>query len=120
MTLLYSIVYILGHMFFSGPEVFFPDGRIVQYGRIKEGGTAVVEVTIKNTGDEDLIIYQAITTCNCTSVEYPRFIRPSETGAVGITVNTSGKFGNESIVVKIRDNSQKQYSVIRIDLDVYQ
>ena len=48
---LVPIYYLLGWMFCCGPDVVFPEGRIIQFGKIKEGEVAEVEVKMNNSGD---------------------------------------------------------------------
>ena len=102
------------------PELSFVGSRLIDYGRIKEGEIATVDVKIKNTGDDGLVILSAVTTCNCTSVKYPRQeFKNNEEGVVHILVDTKGKYGKENVVIKLLTNTEEKYAVIRIDLDVY-
>ncbi len=46
----------------------------------------------KNTGDADLYIHQIITSCGCTSKEFPtRGIRPGESDTIFVTYNGTNK-----------------------------
>lgn len=97
----------------------FLSRRIIDFGPIRSGDTAIIDVAFQNTGDEPLQLRHPITTCNCTSVSYPReAISPGEKNSVKIKIDTKGKAGKETVVVKLHSNAKEQYSVIRIDINV--
>lgn len=103
----------------SGPELSFTKNRICDVGQIVEGEVAEVQVGIRNIGNEELLILSAITTCNCTSVVYPKEpIKSQQEERIIIRVDTKGKFGQEKVVVKLLTNSPEKYAIIIVNIDV--
>ena len=51
----------------------------------------------KNTGDADLYIHQILTSCGCTSKEYPTYaIKPNATDTIFVTYNGPRSSGQAS------------------------
>lgn len=100
-------------------KLTFIDSRLVQYGDIKEGDVASVNIKFKNDGDEPLIILNSYKTCNCTDVKYSKKpLKKGEEGEVNINVDTSNKYGYQTIVVRLLTNAPQAYSIVRIDMNV--
>lgn len=103
----------------SLPNLDFIDSRLVQYGDIEEGNVAYVNIRFKNTGDDRLIILEDFSTCNCTDVTYEkRVYEQGESGTISLTIDTEGKYGNQTIVVKLLTNTPQEYYIIRVDMNV--
>lgn len=103
---------------FSGPELSFLDNRLVNYGDIAEGEKAVIEISYKNTGDNTLILYDHFPSCNCTSISYNKSTNPGETGKFVLNIDTTGKFGTETVVVKVLANTSDEYYILRVDMNI--
>lgn len=63
---------------------------------------------LKNTGNEPLVIHQAITSCGCTVAEFTKTpIKVGEEGEVKITYNGKGKlFGKFKKSITVRSNAK--------------
>ena len=126
MTLILGIVF---SSLFSAPchlssdlkpaKLQFIDSRIIEYGDIRQGDIAEVSVRFKNTGDDNLVIYDISKTCNCTKATIPKKVYSSgEEGRVSIKVSTVGKNGHQTVVLKMMTNGENEYYIIRVDLTV--
>ena len=116
-----TIILAWAYLFFSagGPELSFVGKRIINYGPVSEGDVADAKFRIKNTGEGELLIITTIATCNCTSVKYPRHsLKSGEEADIVVTIDTKGKHGPETIVVRLLTNTDEKYSVIKVDIDV--
>lgn len=101
------------------PELQFLDKRITDCGDIKEGQLINVRFRIKNIGDKRLVIYDFFPTCNCTNVEIgSRVIEPNSENEIRLMIDTTGKSGKQTIVVRVLSNSPDKYHVIRVDMTV--
>ncbi|MBR3743592.1 MAG: DUF1573 domain-containing protein [Bacteroidales bacterium] len=110
------LVLLLSVFFSSGPELSFLNNRIVNAGQYREGELIEINSRIKNTGDEGLLIISTVATCNCTSVNYPKkTIAPGEEEEIKIRIDTNGKSGPGTVVVKLLTNTIDKYSLIRVD-----
>ena len=100
-------------------KLTFIDSRLVQYGDIKEGDVASVDIRFRNDGGEPLEITGCFRTCNCTEVEYPQKpLKSGEEGVIHLSVDTAGKYGAQTIVVRLRTNTPQGYSIVRVDMNV--
>ena len=72
--------------------------------------TEKVTCTFKftNTGDNMLVIHQAIASCGCTVPQYPKQpIKPGESGEIKVTYDGSGKFpGHFKKSITLRTNAK--------------
>lgn len=100
-------------------KLTFIDSRLVQYGDIKEGDVASVDIRFRNDGGEPLEITGCFRTCNCTEVEYPQKpLKSGEEGVIHLSVDTAGKYGAQTIVVRLKTNTPQGYSIVRVDMNV--
>ena len=66
------------------------------FGDVMEGELLTHTFTVKNIGNEMLIISDAKGSCGCTVSEWPRTpIRPGEESYVRVTFNSSGREGQQ-------------------------
>lgn len=79
-------------------------------GTIKEGVVKIVkhEFTIKNTGDEPLVIDRVRTSCGCAVVDYDSIIRPGKSGIVEPKVDLTGFNGPVTKTVRIFSNAENE------------
>ena len=63
-----------------------------------------------NTGDNLLVIHQAIASCGCTVPQYPKEpIKPGESGEIIVTYNGAGKFpGHFKKSITLRTNAKQE------------
>lgn len=102
-----------------GPELSFVDKRMVNAGKYKEGETILVTSKIKNSGNEDLMFLSAIASCNCSSVAYPKEpVTPGQEAEIIVLIDTKGKSGPGTVVVKLITNTADKYSIMRVDYEI--
>lgn len=86
-----------------------------EFGTFSEDDPVVTcKFKFTNTGDELLVIHQAIASCGCTVPEYPKTpIKPGESGEITVTYNGQGKFpGHFKKSITIRTNGKSE--IIRL------
>lgn len=73
----------------GGPNIEF-DKEVHDYGDIEQHANGVCEFTVKNTGNEPLIISQAKGSCGCTVPSYAKEpIMPGETSVIKVKYDTN-------------------------------
>jgi hypothetical protein len=84
------------------------------FGTINQGEAQEHVFTFTNTGEADLVIVDAKSSCGCTVPQYPKApIAPGETGEMLVKFNGSGK-NQVSKTVTITANTQKGKEMISI------
>lgn len=83
--------------------------KIHDFGAIKEdGGPVSVEFPFTNTGDANLVVYEAKAECGCTTPEYPKApVAPGKTGKIKVTYNPLGRPGIFEKVITVKCNGKK-------------
>ena len=73
-----------------------------------------------NTGDNLLVIHQAIASCGCTVPQYPKEpIKPGESGEIPVTYNGAGKFpGHFKKSITIRTNAKQEIIRLYVEGDM--
>lgn len=91
----------------SKGEISFEE-KIHDFGNIKEnGGPVSVEFPFTNTGNGNLLIYEARAECGCTTPEYPQApISPGKTGTIKVTYNPLGRPGAFDKVITVKTNGK--------------
>lgn len=71
--------------------------------------------TYTNTGDQPLVINQAVASCGCTVPSYTKEpVKPGEKGEIKVTYNGKGKFpGHFKKSITIRSNA-KETELVRL------
>ena len=84
--------------------------------------TEKVTCTFKftNTGDNLLVIHQAIASCGCTVPQYSKEpIKPGESGEIVVTYNGAGKFpGHFKKSITIRTNDKQEIIRLYVEGDM--
>ena len=84
--------------------------------------TEKVTCTFKftNTGDNLLVIHQAIASCGCTVPQYPKQpIKPGESGEIKVTYDGSGKFpGHFKKSITLRTNAKQEIVRLYVEGDM--
>lgn len=84
--------------------------------------TEKVTCTFKftNTGNNLLVIHQAIASCGCTVPQYPKQpIKPGESGEIKVTYDGSGKFpGHFKKSITLRTNAKQEIVRLYIEGDM--
>ena len=76
--------------------------------------------SFKNTGDQPLIINQAVASCGCTVPKYTKTpIKPGETGVIEVTYSGKGKFpGHFKKTITVRTNGKPEMVRLYIEGDM--
>lgn len=89
------------------------------FGKIKAGEKVTTKFHFKNTGNNPLIISNAVGSCGCTVPSYPRqALQPGEEGDIDVQFDSSGKRGEETKTVTITANTQPAQIVLTIKATV--
>lgn len=86
------------------------------FGDFSEANPVVTCVfTYTNTGDQPLVINQAVASCGCTVPSYTKEpVKPGEKGEIKVTYNGKGKFpGHFKKSITIRSNA-KETELVRL------
>ena len=73
-----------------------------------------------NTGDNLLVIHQAMTSCGCTVPQFPKEpIKPGESGEIIVIYNGAGKFpGHFKKSITIRSNAKQEIVRLYVEGDM--
>ena len=97
------------------PVMEIEGGRITDVGEIWIGDTLRHSITIKNTGDEPLIVYKVEKSCNCTSVKLSNMTAaPGGVITADVTVDTAHKAGQVAITFVLYANTEQEEHVFKI------
>lgn len=101
---------------FESPEITF-DFDTYNYGEVIDGDVVEVDFNFTNTGNSDLIIFDASASCGCTVPEYPKNknIKPGEGGNIKVMFDTSNKPGKQAKSVTLSTNTDTGKKIIRIN-----
>jgi len=89
------------------------------FGKIIEGEKVACVFKFKNTGDGDLIIHSATTSCGCTVPHFDKKpIAPGEEGAMEVVFNSYRYEGIQNKTITVRSNATVQVVVLRIVAEV--
>ncbi len=84
------------------------------FGFVKKGEVVKIEYSIKNTGNQPLIISSVEIGCSCTTVDYPKQpIAPNAKEKVIITFDTKTVYDRQDRVVILKSNDKKESTKLR-------
>jgi len=99
----------------KGVPVITFEKSIHDFGNITQGEVLEYEFRFKNTGNGDLIIANAISSCGCTIPEYPKeVIKPGGDGKIKIKFNSEQRLDKFQKEVTISANTQPTETIITI------
>lgn len=76
------------------------------FGRIVEGEKVEYSFKFTNTGDKDLIILNATSSCGCTVPEWPKEpVKPGASGYMKVIFDSHGKDGYTEKAIQIQANT---------------
>ena len=86
------------------------------FGHFSEDKPVSYKFVFENTGNEPLVIQQAISSCGCTVANFTKSpIKPGEKGEINVTYNGKGKMpGRFKKVITIRTNASNSLARIYI------
>lgn len=95
------------------PKIEFPAGAKFDLGQIYRGEVVEHKVTLKNTGDQMLIIQDVVPSCGCTgSLISQREIPANGTGTILLTFNSKNFTGSVHKTVAVRSNAANSPTAI--------
>lgn len=100
----------------SGPttEMAFEED-VFDFGTVTEGEKVKHTYEFKNTGDEPLILSNAVGSCGCTVPKWPREpIAPGSTGEIVVEFNSQGKQGQRDQKVTLTANTVPAQTVLSL------
>jgi hypothetical protein len=72
---------------------------------ILEGESVEVTFEFSNGGEEPLVIHDAVTSCGCTTADYPSYpLKPGEKGKIKTTFKSTGHGGHNDIRLLVTSN----------------
>lgn len=78
---------------------------VFDFGKAQQEKTLEKEFTVRNLGNEDLVIESVSTTCGCTVAEgYSKLIKPGASTPLRVKLQTRTSFGRMSRSVLIKSN----------------
>ena len=101
---------------FAQAEIKF-DKTSHNFGTFKENEIQKTVFKFTNTGNEPLVIHQAITSCGCTVAKYTMSpVAPGKTGEVEIVYDGKGKlYGHFRKSITVRSNAKAPITRISIE-----
>tara|TARA_B100000575_G_C23074364_1_gene618814 strand:- start:28 stop:435 length:408 start_codon:yes stop_codon:yes gene_type:complete len=97
------------------PTIKF-DFDTYDFGEVTDGEIVEVDYIFKNTGESNLIIYDATASCGCTVPEYPKDkeIKPGESGVIKARFDSSGQTGKQVKSITLTTNTKNSKKIIRM------
>ena len=120
--ILFAFVALMGFAMSAAaePKVTF-ESTSHNFGTFSEANaTQKCVFTFTNTGDQPLVINQAVASCGCTVPEYTKTpIKPGEKGTINVTYNGQGKFpGHFKKTITVRTNGTPEMVRLYIEGDM--
>ncbi|MEJ2365798.1 MAG: DUF1573 domain-containing protein [Deltaproteobacteria bacterium] len=98
--LLFSASIILG----ASPAIRFQEDVFV-FQPILEGESVDITFKFSNGGEEPLVIHDAVTSCGCTTADYPSYpLMPGQSGMLKTTFHSKGHAGANDISLLVKSN----------------
>ena len=100
----------------SGPTTAMSfDENVFNFGTVTEGEKVKHTYSFKNSGDEPLILSNAVGSCGCTVPQWPREpIAPGASGEIVVEFNSQGKPGERDQKVTITANTVPAQTVLSL------
>jgi len=85
------------------------------FGKVKEGDTVMHEFKLKNTGDEPLMIYKAVGSCDCVVALFTTdAIMPGTEDTIKVYFKTLGRKGEQLRTVNIHTNTDPAVTMLTL------
>lgn len=89
------------------------------FGKIMQDSDNKYAFKFTNTGNEPLVITNAVGSCGCTVPDYPKHpIKPGETGEIKIEYKPGKQEGMQNKTVTITANTEPAQTVVNITANV--
>lgn len=91
-------------LFGASPAIRFQKD-VFTFQSILEGEFVEVTFEFSNGGEEPLVIHDAVTSCGCTTADYPSHpLKPGEKGKIKTTFKSTGHGGDNDIRLLVKSN----------------
>lgn len=98
---------------YAQPQLKFTNSK-KSFGFVKKGEIVKIEFDFINSGNQPLVITNAIVECSCTTVEFPKQpIAPNKSAKVIINFDTKSVYDRQDRVVEIVSNAKNSKHKIR-------
>ncbi|MCE2772791.1 MAG: DUF1573 domain-containing protein [Bacteroidetes bacterium] len=112
-TLMVTII-ILGASMITDAVLTFEETKH-NFGMIRQGEVVSHDFKFTNTGDAPLIISDAVVTCTCTKVDFPKQpLAKGESGIVKVTFESKSAIDRQERTVVIKSNAIKPETTLTI------
>lgn len=111
------LLFVVGVMCASAQAVIKFDKNSHNFGSFAEETPVSTIFYFTNTGDQPLIVQQAMSTCGCTVANYTKDpVKPGEKGQIKVTYNGKGKpSGHFKKVITVRTNASNSLTRLYIE-----
>lgn len=93
----------------KGTPVISFDEMVHNFGNVTEGEKVEYDFKFTNTGDKDLLITDATSSCGCTVPDWPKEpIKPGQSSYMKVVFNSAGKEGYTEKEIIIRANTKPE------------
>jgi len=87
------------------------------FGTIKEGAWPVHEFEFTNNDSKPIFIIDAITSCDCTHIDFSKEpIMPGKTAKIKVGFDSKGKDGNYNRTITVKFSTGKQDIFIKVNV----
>jgi len=95
------------NLFGASPAIRFQED-IFTFQPILEGESVDITFEFSNGGEGALVIHDAVTSCGCTTADYPSdSLKPGEKGTIKTTFHSKGHAGDNDISLQVKSNDPK-------------
>lgn len=89
-------------------EFNFIEGTKKDFGKVNEGQILEHYYVFENVGNVPLIIDEALVSCPCTTIEFPKSpILPNEKDSIHVTFDTNQKYYKQDRIIKLKANTKR-------------
>lgn len=107
-------IIILGASMITDAVLTFEETKH-NFGMIRQGEVVSHDFKFTNTGDAPLIISDAVVTCTCTKVDFPKQpLAKGESGIVKVTFESKSAIDRQERTVVIKSNAIKPETTLTI------
>lgn len=93
----------------GGPEITF-EQTLHNFGQITQGEKVEYAFKFTNTGNKDLLIQDAVSSCGCTVPNWPKEpIKPGESNYLKVVFDSNGKEGFTEKEISIKANTNPPF-----------
>jgi len=101
---LFLSLFFVPDLFGASPAIRFQED-VFTFQPILEGESVDVNFEFSNGGGETLVIHDAVTSCGCTTADYPNHaLEPGDRGAIKTTFHSKGHAGDNDISLLVKSN----------------